>query len=43
MEIDVIFKIAAVGIIVTIFCQILKKSDRKILRPLSVWLDSSSC
>ena len=28
MEIDVIFKIAAVGIIVTIICQILKKSDR---------------
>ncbi|HIY96777.1 MAG TPA: stage III sporulation protein AC [Candidatus Borkfalkia excrementigallinarum] len=28
MEIDVIFKIAAVGIIVTIVCQILKKSDR---------------
>ena len=29
MEIDVIFKIAAVGIIVTIVCQILKKSDRE--------------
>ena len=28
MEIDVIFKIAAVGLIVTIICQILKKSDR---------------
>lgn len=28
MEIDIIFKIAAVGIIVTIVCQILKKSDR---------------
>ena len=28
MEIDVIFKIAAVGIIVTIVGQILKKSDR---------------
>lgn len=28
MEIEVIFKIAAVGIIVTIVCQILKKSDR---------------
>ena len=28
MQIDVIFKIAAVGIIVTIVCQILKKSDR---------------
>lgn len=29
MEIGVIFKIAAVGIIVTIICQILKKSDRE--------------
>ena len=29
MEIDVIFKIAAVGLIVTIVCQILKKSDRE--------------
>lgn len=29
MEIDIIFKIAAVGIIVTIICQILKKSDRE--------------
>ena len=29
MDIDVIFKIAAVGIIVTIVCQILKKSDRE--------------
>ena len=29
MEFDVIFKIAAVGIIVTIICQILKKSDRE--------------
>ncbi|HIY45995.1 MAG TPA: stage III sporulation protein AC [Candidatus Borkfalkia excrementipullorum] len=28
MQIDIIFKIAAVGIIVTIVCQILKKSDR---------------
>ena len=28
MNIDIIFKIAAVGIIVTIICQILKKSDR---------------
>ena len=28
MEIDIIFKIAVVGIIVTIICQILKKSDR---------------
>ena len=29
MQIDIIFKIAAVGIIVTIVCQILKKSDRE--------------
>ncbi|HIZ08925.1 MAG TPA: stage III sporulation protein AC [Candidatus Borkfalkia avicola] len=29
MDIDVIFKIAAVGILVTIVCQILKKSDRE--------------
>ncbi len=29
MEIDVIFKIAAVGIIVTIICQLLKKSERE--------------
>lgn len=28
MGIDVIFKIAAIGLIVTILCQILKKSDR---------------
>ena len=28
MQIDIIFKIAAVGIIVTIVCQLLKKSDR---------------
>ena len=28
MQIDIIFKIAAGGIIVTIVCQILKKSDR---------------
>ena len=26
--IDVIFKIAAIGIIITVICQILKKSDR---------------
>ncbi len=29
MNIDIIFKIAAVGMIVTIVCQILKKSDRE--------------
>ena len=29
MSIDVIFKIAAIGIIVTVICQILKKSDRE--------------
>ncbi len=28
MDISIIFKIAAVGIITTIICQILKKSDR---------------
>ena len=28
MNIDIIFKIAAVGIIITVICQILKKSDR---------------
>ncbi|MBO5926315.1 MAG: stage III sporulation protein AC [Clostridia bacterium] len=27
-SVDIIFKIAAIGIIVTIICQILKKSDR---------------
>ncbi len=29
MSIDVIFKIAAIGIIVTVICQILKKSERE--------------
>ncbi len=28
MDISVIFKLAAIGIIITIICQILKKSDR---------------
>ena len=28
MDISILFKIAAVGIIVTVICQILKKSDR---------------
>lgn len=28
MEIEVIFKIAAIGIVVTIVCQVLKKSER---------------
>ena len=28
MEIGILFKIAAVGIIVTVICQVLKKSDR---------------
>ena len=27
-SIDIIFKIAAIGIIITVICQILKKSDR---------------
>ncbi len=29
MDISIIFKLAAIGIIVTIVCQILKKSDRE--------------
>lgn len=28
MDISILFKIAAIGIIITIICQILKKSDR---------------
>lgn len=28
MDITILFKIAAVGIIITVICQILKKSDR---------------
>ena len=28
MDISIIFKLAAVGIIVTVVCQVLKKSDR---------------
>lgn len=28
MDISVLFKIAAIGIIVTVICQVLKKSDR---------------
>lgn len=28
MEIDIIFKIAAIGILITVVCQLLKKSDR---------------
>lgn len=28
MDISILFKIAAIGIIVTVICQILKKSDR---------------
>ena len=28
MNIDLLFKIAAIGIIITVICQILKKSDR---------------
>ncbi|MBQ3572785.1 MAG: stage III sporulation protein AC [Clostridia bacterium] len=28
MEIDVIFKIAAIGVLITVICQLLKKSDR---------------
>lgn len=29
MNVDVIFKIAAIGILITVVCQILKKSDRE--------------
>ena len=28
MSIDIIFKIAAIGILITVICQILKKADR---------------
>lgn len=28
MSVDVIFRIAAIGIMITVICQILKKSDR---------------
>ena len=28
MDVDFIFKIAAIGILITVICQILKKSDR---------------
>ena len=28
MDVDLIFKIAAIGIIITVICQVLKKSDR---------------
>ena len=28
MDISILFKIAAIGIVVTVICQILKKSDR---------------
>lgn len=29
MSVDIIFKIAAIGILITVICQILKKSDRE--------------
>ncbi|MBQ2908703.1 MAG: stage III sporulation protein AC [Clostridia bacterium] len=29
MSVDIIFKIAAIGILVAVICQILKKSDRE--------------
>lgn len=29
MDISIIFKIAAIGILITVICQILKKSDRE--------------
>lgn len=28
MNVDIIFRIAAIGILITVICQILKKSDR---------------
>jgi stage III sporulation protein AC len=28
MEIDIIFKIATIGVLITVVCQILKKADR---------------
>ncbi len=28
MSVDIIFKIAAIGILITVICQVLKKSDR---------------
>lgn len=31
MDISILFKIAAIGIIVTVICQILKKSDRDVI------------
>ena len=34
MNIDVIFKLAALGILITVVCQILKKSDRDDLATL---------
>lgn len=34
MSIDVIFKLAALGILITVVCQILKKSDRDDLATL---------
>ena len=29
MDIEIIFKLAAIGIVITIVCQVLKKSDRE--------------
>ena len=34
MDISILFKIAAIGIIVTVICQILKKSDRDDIAPV---------
>ncbi len=28
MSVDIVFKIAAIGLLITVICQILKKSDR---------------
>ena len=34
MNVEILFKIAAVGILITVICQILKKSDRDDIAPL---------
>lgn len=34
MSIDIIFKIAGIGILITVICQILKKSDREVVATL---------
>ena len=34
MDVSILFKMAAIGIIITVICQILKKSDRDDIAPL---------